>query len=432
MSGISISGLASGIDTTTLISQLMTAAAQPQRALKGQLSAQQTVLNAYQALNTRLTVFQAAADAVNQPSTWAATKATSNNAAVVASTTPSATAGTSTTFDVNQLATAQISTVAVNSDGTVDSNPSKGIDIVDGAGVSHHLDLSNGNAGTVASAVNGANLGLRAALINTGSGQVLQFSSTATGTPGSFSISGLDTTPATPLAAQNAQITVGNPAAGGYTVFSNTNTFANAIPGLTFSVGAIASAVTVSVSSDASTISGKMSSLIGATNDLLKTLTAATGQGAILESNHQINAITQSVLSAVSHGDGSGASFASIGLQLSSAGQLSFDSTAFMAAYASAPDKAQAAATSLASTLSGVARAASTSTVSPLISSATSQTAHLTKQISDWDTRLNHQQTTLKAKYASMEVALQKLHSTSSWLSSALGAANKSASGSNS
>lgn len=431
MSTFSISGLSSGIDTTSLISQLMTVAAQPQTALKNQLSTEQSVISAYQAINTKLTALQAAADAVTQASTWASTKATSTNPAVLASTTSTASAGSSTTFDVVQLATAQISTVAVN--GALVSTPTNGLDVVDGAGVTHHLALTDGSAASVASVVNSAGLGISAAIINTDGGQVLQFTSNTTGTAGSFSVNGLDTPPQTLVAAQNAKIQVGNPAAGGYTVSSSSNTFNNVIPGVTFSVGALASAVTVSISSDASAISDKVKALVAAANDALGELTQDTGKGAVLEGNYQINSLTQSVLASISHGDASANSFAGIGVQLTSNGTLAFDADAFAAAYAADPAKTQASvAGSLASSLSSLASNASTGVVSPLINSGTSQVSNLNKQISDWDSRLADQQTALQQKYTAMEVALQKLQSTSSWLTSALSSMDGSSSSSSS
>ncbi|HEV2888033.1 MAG TPA: flagellar filament capping protein FliD [Jatrophihabitans sp.] len=430
MSAFSINGLSSGIDTASLISQLMTVAAQPQTQLKNQLSVQQNVLTAYQAINTKLTALQAAADAVKQASTWAATKAVSSSTAVIASTTSAASSGSATTFDVIRLATAQISTVAVS--GAVVSSPTNGIDVVDSAGVTHHLALADGSATAVANAVNNAALGLRATVINTDSGQVLQFTSTATGAGGAFSVSGLDTAPQTLVAAKDAQIAVGNPAAGGYTVSSSSNTFNNVIPGVTFSVGAVASAVTVTVSSDASAIGDKIKALVDAANATLTELGKDTGKGAVLESNYQINSITARVLSTVSHGSSTGASFASVGVQLTSAGALAFDATAFAGAYAADPAKAQAsAATSLATALSTLAMQSSTQTLSPLINSGTSQVGQLNKQIADWDTRLDSQRTAMQNKYAAMEVALQKLQSTSSYLTSALAAITASNSNSN-
>ena len=421
MSAFSISGLSSGIDTASLISQLMTVAAQPQTQLKNQLSVQQNMLTAYQAINTKLTALQTAADAVKQASTWAATKAVSSSTAVVASTTSAAMSGSSTTFDVIRLATAQISTVAAG--GAVVAAPPNGIDIVDSSGVTHHIALADGSAAAVATAVNNAALGIRATLVSTDSGPLLQFTSVSTGAGGAFSINGLDTAPQTLVAARDAKIAVGDPAAGGYTVSSSTNTFNNVIPGVTFSVGAVASGVTVAVSSDASAISDKVKALVDAANATLTELNKSTGKGGILESNYQINSITDSVLSTISHGDSAGASFASLGVQLTSTGSLTFDAAAFAAAYAADPAKTQAsAATSLAGALSSLAMRSSTVTVSPLINSGTSHVGELNKQIADWDTRLNDQRTAMQAKYAAMEAALRKLQSTSSYLTSALDA----------
>lgn len=424
MSAFAISGLSSGIDTASLISQLMTVAAQPQTQLKNQLSVQQNVLTAYQAINTKLTALQTAADALKQPSTWAATKAASSSTSVVASTTSGATSGSATTFDVIRLATAQISTVAAP--GAVVASPPNGIDVVDSTGVTHHLALTDGSAAGVATAVNNAALGIRASVVSTDSGPLLQFTSTATGAAGAFSINGLDTAPQTLVAARDAQIAVGDPAAGGYTVSSSSNTFNNVIPGVTFSVGAVTSGVTVSVSSDASAISDKLKALVDAANAALGELNKDTGKNAVLESNYQINSITNSVLSAISRGTGT-ASFAAIGVQLTSTGTLAFDATAFASAYATDPAKAQAsAATSLAGALSSLAMQSSTQVVSPLINSGTSQVGSLNKQIADWDTRLDSQRTAMQSKYTAMEVALQKLQSTSSYLTSALSAISKS------
>jgi flagellar hook-associated protein 2 len=54
--------------------------------------------------------------------------------------------------------------------------------------------------------------------------------------------------------------------------------------------------------------------------------------------------------------------------------------------------------------------------------------SELNKQISDWDSRLAAQQTALQQKYTAMEVALSKLKSTSTWLTSALTALSNSTS----
>jgi flagellar hook-associated protein 2 len=429
VSAFSISGLSSGIDTTSLISQLMTVAAQPQAALKNQLSTEKSVIGAYQAINNKLTAFSAAATAVQQA--WGATKASSSNSAVIATTGSTAIAGTSATFDVVQLATAQISTLAVTA-ATVVSNPPNGIDITDHAGVVHHVNLSDGSAAGVAAAVNSAGVGVRAAVVNTDSGQVLQFTATSTGLAGSFGISGLDTAPQTLVAAQDAKVAVGDPAAGGYTVSSSTNTFNGVVPGVTFTAGAIASNVTISVGSDAGAISDKVKAMVDAANAALGELATDTGKGALLEGNYQVNALTQSILAVVSHGDATGNSYAGSGIQLSSTGTIKFDADAFAAGYAANPAQTQTTLSGLGSALASLASNASTQTISPLINSGNAQVANLTKEINDWDARLASQQTALQAKYTAMEVALSKLNSTSSWLNQTLSAMDNSNSNSKS
>ncbi len=159
---------------------------------------------------------------------------------------------------------------------------------------------------------------------------------------------------------------------------------------------------------------------------MLGELSNDTGKGAVLEGNYQINAITQSVLAAISHGDASGKSYATSGIQLTSTGTLKFDADAFAAGYAADPAQTQTSISGLASALAGLASNASTQTVSPLITSGTTQVANLNKQISNWDTRLADQQTALQAKYTAMEVALSKLNSTSSWLNQALSSMSNS------
>ena len=73
---ISLSGLLGGtagsIDTTALISSLMQAASIPQTQLKDQLTTQQGLMMAYQAINTKLTAMQTAAQAMTDPTAWTA------------------------------------------------------------------------------------------------------------------------------------------------------------------------------------------------------------------------------------------------------------------------------------------------------------------------------------------------------------------------
>src|SRR3954469_2729056 len=89
----SIGGLVSGMDTTTIISQLMQIEAQPQSLLKNQLTTTQNQAAAYRDINSLFASPPTAADALTQSSTWALTKASSSSATVSASATTGAQAG---------------------------------------------------------------------------------------------------------------------------------------------------------------------------------------------------------------------------------------------------------------------------------------------------------------------------------------------------
>src|SRR5438045_289954 len=80
--------------------------------------------------------------------------------------------------------------------------------------------------------------------------------------------------------AADAQITVGNPAAGGYTLNSATNTFGNAVPHVTLTVSQLANGVSVTTSSDVDAIADKMKSMIDAANGALSQIGAQSAYNA--------------------------------------------------------------------------------------------------------------------------------------------------------
>ena len=69
---MSVGGLVSGLDTTTLVRQLVQAEAAPQAALKTRLSIAQAGAVAYRSINTRFDALRTAAEAVLKPETWTA------------------------------------------------------------------------------------------------------------------------------------------------------------------------------------------------------------------------------------------------------------------------------------------------------------------------------------------------------------------------
>src|SRR3712207_9094419 len=102
---MSVDGLVSGLDTTSLISQLVQAEAAPQAQLKTKLSTTTASATAYRAVNTRFDAVRTAAEALTKPESWSAVKATSSASTVTATAGTAALPG-SVTFAVTQLPTA--------------------------------------------------------------------------------------------------------------------------------------------------------------------------------------------------------------------------------------------------------------------------------------------------------------------------------------
>jgi flagellar hook-associated protein 2 len=424
---ISLSGLLGGtagqIDTVALINSLMQAAAVPQNQLQDQLNKQQNLMTAYQAINTKATSLQTAAQALIDSTAWTATAATSSSSSVVATSTGTPAPGT-TTFNVVRVASIQVSTVAADASGNVVSDPSAGITITGADGTPHLVPLTSGSAADVASAINAGSLGVHASVVNTDTGTVLQLSSTTTGSNAAFSTSGFQTPAQTVVAAQSAQIAVGDPAAGGYTVSSQTNTFADAIPGVTFTVSAPANDVTVSVASDEQSLATKMQKLIDAANVARSEVMGDTAVGGPMQGTSAKNSLINSILSSVSQGTASGGSLKQYGIDMDKNGVLSFDASAFATAYAADPAGTQTAiAGSFAASLKTTAGNAidpAYGSVTQAISSITTTESGLNKQITAWTSRLDDMKATLQQKYSAMETALASLQSQQTYLTSML------------
>jgi flagellar hook-associated protein 2 len=93
-SSASISGLVSGLDTATIINQLMQLEAAPQTRLKSRVSTEQTQLTALQSLNTKTAALATKAAALAGTAPWSAAAATSSNSSIAVTTGTSGLAAT--------------------------------------------------------------------------------------------------------------------------------------------------------------------------------------------------------------------------------------------------------------------------------------------------------------------------------------------------
>lgn len=434
----SVDGLVSGLSTSDLISQLMAVESAPKTKIEQKITTQKAVNTAMQAVNTKVKAIFTAADALTKATGLDLTKASSTSDAVSATATASAATG-SLTFEVKTLAKAHVLTAAyANASAPAVVDPAAGINISIGGGapVNITVDPTKNTPQGIAEAINAKGINVKAAAVDTGSGVVLQFTSTKTGTANSFTVTGLTGTANIAAQGDDASIVVGGGTPGAYTVKSASNSFTGLMAGVTLTVTKPATEVTVTVAKDNEGIAGKVSAMIDAANGALAEIAlkadpkVASSQ---LKGNSLVRQTASSILGSVAGGQvtevngvNEYTSFASIGVQVDKSGRLSFDKDKFMTALNADPaGTAKLVQEGLAKNLASVADGVTNSTTGSLtqvLKNGESTITRLNTEITNWDSRLELRQNALKKQFSDLEVALSKMKSQSSWLAGQLSA----------
>jgi flagellar hook-associated protein 2 len=271
MAGIQLSGLVSGLDTQSIISQLMAVERHPRTGITLQQSATTKRQSLLQDLGAKMTTLKSAVDALSSAATWADTQSVSSTdeTKVAVSRTSGAPPGG---YDVaiNQLASAERRTYGytppatagalqiLNSDGTQRSS----INLAAGATLDDAVAAINSDATANVFAVNVSNS--------------LVLAAKTTGVSSGFSAQGMGVGTQTQLVAgQDAQFTIG---ATSYTRSSNVVT--DALPGVQLTLkGKTATGATVGVTvggpgPDKDAVVGKVKAFVDAYNALVTTARA--------------------------------------------------------------------------------------------------------------------------------------------------------------
>lgn len=260
---ISSPGISTGLDVSSIVSQLVALERKPLERLEAQESKLQTKLSAFGRMQSAMSAFQDAARALNEPKTWKAATASSaddKTATVAASGSP--TPG-GYTLQVQQLAQRQTAASAVFPGSTatpgagtlhiqLGSVSGSGAFTPDGARAAVDVVVSaTDTLEQVRDKINGAAGGVSASIVKDGSGARLALRSTETGASQAFQVAAADadgdatdaaglsalavdpSTGATSpmqltLAARDAQFTI-----DGLAMTSATNKIEGAIEGLT-------------------------------------------------------------------------------------------------------------------------------------------------------------------------------------------------------
>lgn len=459
MGTFAVDGMVSGLDTTTIISQLMQIEAQPQARLKTSVSDAQKQVSALQGINTRLVTLANAAAKLNDSATWERATASSSSTAVSVSGGEGVLPGT-LTFSVSQLAAAKsVATGEFTARDDASSITGFPLEIrrTDGTIVAS-VSPSDGSLDQVASAINKAtNAGVQAAVVQVSPGHYrLQITATSTGTAGEFQITGAGGVPlqsggsdvafTTVSEATDAKVHVG-PASGGYDVTSSSNTIDGLIPGVTVRLNDVATSVTVTARRDPDATASSVQSFMDAANAVLRAIQDATsvgvagtdgtrtGQGPLAGSS-LLRDLSSRAVSAVSNAVG-GSSAGSVGLTVAKDGLLEFDKDVFIEKLKADPAGVRAVfspdtpSVGVASRMTSVTEAATksgTGSITLAIDGQNDRIKELNDRIADWDVRLQLRKASLQRTYSALEVSLSQLKSQSSWLAGQLsGLASSSA-----
>lgn len=433
--GISLDGLASGLDTTALISSVMQVETIPQTLLKYKSQDLQSMVSALQGLNSKVAALATQATAAAKPGALDLYSATTSSDKVVATTTSSAKAG-SIDFQVTKLAQTQVAvTPQVNA---VVGWPYTTMTINSG-GVNYTIEPLSSNLDDVVKSVNAAGAGVTASKVAVGAGEYrLQFTATKSGETGAFTISDPGTTFTNVKAAQDAEITLWPNTAVNQTVKSSTNTFTDLLPGVSITAKEVTTApVTLTVARDDAAITKQASDLVAGVNgifSLVASKTAVTSTtntsgtsttAGIFAGDSAVRSVNQSILSAASLPVGTPPrSPSEIGISITKTGTMEFDEKKFSAALASDPVGTAAKVQEIATRIGAAATTASDKydgTLTKKITGQESEVRDLADRISDWDTRLESRKATLQRTYSGLEVALSNMQAQQSWLTAQLG-----------
>jgi flagellar hook-associated protein 2 len=436
-----VSGLMSGLDTSSIISQLMAVERQPLDLINGDISIAQQRKEVYQILNTDLLALKDAVNLLSSAGNFSVLKATSSNENLLTATVGEG--GIAGTYSVTVVHSASRGLDASNVYAS-DTTPigAGNIDISLGGVLQGTVALDGTDTlTTAAQKINAANLGVTAFVVNDGTGFRLAVQSKDTGAANDVSVvtdvPGLSFS--TLSQARDAEVQIGDTSP--ITITSSTNTIEDVVPGVTFTVKGEPSTptqVSITVETDLADITSKISDIISKYNEVQKTVSmystydADTNKKGLLFGDMTIRMMMQDltdiVTSTVSTVTGDYNSLMAAGVTIDSKGLLSLDETALENALNTAPndittlftDSTEGIATLFSERL-GFLTGFGSGVIYNQQSAFDEQITYLQNRAADMEKSLASKEEMYRQQFQRMEEALATLQSQGQFLSSQLG-----------
>jgi flagellar hook-associated protein 2 len=371
---ISSTGVGSGLDVKSIVSQLVAIEKQPLKTLQAKATVFQSQLSLYGTIKSQASTLGDAAALLAGTSGWNVQKASSSNSAAVSVTASASAAVAALSVSVGQLARAQSSAsaavaagVAVGAAGSLNiemgSWSDAAVPVFTPAGTSiPPITIAAGDTvSTIAANINAANAGLTATVLRDGANERLVLRSATTGeaagfrldTPADAGLAALGFTNPSDVGPGPAPIFVGQTALNakvkinGVDVVSATNKMEDVIPGVTLQLNQVTTApAEITVAKDVDAITKNIQGFVDAYNALNKTLedatkyTAATKSGGPLQGDATTVAL-QNTLRAILGSTSVGSTFSrlsEVGIERQTDGSLKINATKLASAQQDLPN----------------------------------------------------------------------------------------------
>lgn len=470
--GISSAGIGSGLDVTSIISQLMAIERRPLTQLTTKASDLNAQLSSFGTLKGKVSALQDAAAAMAKPDFWAKTSAATTDTSVSVTSGASATPG-QYLIGVSQLATAQslASGTIAGGSSTVIGTGKLRIELGTWANLgtataaftaksgSTAVDIEIGSADNtlagIRNKINAADAGVTASIVNDSSGARLVVRSKTTGVENALRIQQVDDSGTAVTGGALASLTY-NPAGGaatpmtqtvaaknalatidGLPLVSSTNTFTDVAEGMSFTASKVTTTdVTASVTTDTAAFTSALAKFTAAYNDLNTTIRSltkyddATQTGAVLQGDSTALTIQNQLRSLVQGTGGTSSVFSrlnDLGVSLQRDGSLLTDATKLGTALKNPAEVAKMM--SSASDVTGASRGVAalfqsfastiTSTEGTLTSRSESLTNRIKENTKDQDRlndRLEATQARLQRYYSALDTKMATLSGLNSYI----------------
>ena len=347
---ISSAGIGSGLDVAKIVEQTVAAEKVPLKKLEYKAEGIQTQISTYGEIKSLTSKLGDIASKLTRDSAWNGVSISSSNPTLSGTMTGIAATGTYN-IQVTQLAQAQTTALGGAGGAALPKDQTMGaagtIKLTMGTESKDIAIESSDTLTKIATKINEAGMGIQASIVTDVDGKErLMLRSKETGTDKAFTVD-LSSAPTalrqTPTqTAQNAKVKL-----NGMEVESSSNTFANTIPGMSFTVSELTStAATLNVKADTEAMKKNIQEFVDAYNELNDLLTKSTksvrtadgkldpsvqkegvgtlqGDSATVSLQNSLRMLTQGI----SGSTGGLTRLAEIGIQMQEGGKLSTDTT---------------------------------------------------------------------------------------------------------